>query len=50
MTRKHLTLRDKIIKGLELTHVRLVQSKKERNLDLVFSDNGKIVRMHPKDL
>jgi hypothetical protein len=50
MTKRDNTIRDKIIKGLELTHRRLIQSKKDRNLDLVISDNGKIVRVQPKDL
>ena len=50
MTRKDNNIREKIIKGLELTHKKLIQSKKDRNLDLVISDNGKIIRIHPKDL
>ena len=50
MTKKDNTIRDKIIKGLELTHKKLIQSKKDRNLDLVVSDNGKIIRVHAKDL
>jgi hypothetical protein len=50
MTKKDNTVRDKIIKGLELTHKRLIQSKKDRNLDLVISENGKIIRVHARDL
>jgi hypothetical protein len=50
MTRKENTIREKILKGLELTHKKLIQSKKERNLDLVVSDNGKIIKIQPKDL
>jgi hypothetical protein len=50
MTKKDNTVRDKIIKGLELTHKRLIQSKKDRNLDLVISDNGRIIRIHARDL
>jgi hypothetical protein len=50
MTKKDNTVRDKIIKGLELTHKRLIQSKKDRNLDLVISENGKIIRIHARDL
>jgi hypothetical protein len=50
MTKRDNTIRDKIIKGLELTHKRLIQSKKDKNLDLVISDKGKIVRVLPKDL
>ncbi len=50
MTKKDNTVREKIIKGLELTHKKLIQSKKERNLDLVVSENGKIIHIHAKDL
>ena len=50
MTKKDNIVRDKIIKGLELTHKRLIQSKKDRNLDLVVSENGRIIRIHARDL
>ena len=50
MTKKDNPIREKIIKGLELTHKKLIQSKKERNFDLIISDNGKIVRIKAKDL
>ena len=50
MTKKDNTVRDKIIKGLELTHKRLIQFKKDRNLDLVVSENGRIIRIHARDL
>lgn len=50
MTKKDNFIRDKIIKGLELTHKKLILSKKERNLELIISDKGKVVRVHPKDL
>lgn len=50
MTKKDNKIREKIIKGMELTHKKLVQSKKEKNLDLIVSENGRIVRIHPKDL
>jgi hypothetical protein len=50
MTKKDNTIRDKIIKGLELTHKRLIQTKKERNLDLVVSDKGKVIRVNAKNL
>lgn len=43
-------LRDKIIKGLELTSRRLIKQKKDRNLDVVVSRNGKVVRIKAKDL
>jgi len=50
MTRNDNTIREKIIKGLELTHKKLIQVKKERNFDLIVSDNGKVIHVSPKDL
>jgi len=50
MTRKNNSIREKILKGLDLVHLKLIQSKRDRNLDIVISDNGKIVRLHGKDL
>jgi hypothetical protein len=50
MTKKDNTVREKIIRGLELTHKRLIQYKKERKLDIVVSDNGKIIHLNPENL
>jgi hypothetical protein len=50
MMKKDNPIREKILKGLELSHKKLIQSKKERNLDLIVSVNGKVVRLHAKDL
>jgi hypothetical protein len=50
MTKKENLIRAKIIRGLEIVHKKLIQTKKDRNLDLVISDNGKIVHIHPGDL
>ena len=50
MTRNDNTVRGKIIKGLELTHKKLIKSKKEKNIDMVISKNGKIIRVKAKDL
>ncbi len=50
MTRKDNLVREKILKGMELTYTRLIKFKKERNLDLVVSKKGKIVRIPAKDL
>ena len=36
--------------GMELTMKRLVKTKKERNLPVVVSENGKIRYIDPKDL
>lgn len=49
MTKKDNTLRDKILKGLDLTYLKLIKTKKERNFDFVVSDNGKVIRLHAKD-
>ena len=43
-------IREKILKGMELTYTRLIKSKKERNLDLVVTKKGEIVRILAKDL
>ena len=47
--RDDLLVREKILKGMELTYTRLIKSKKERNLDLVVSKDGKIVRIPAKE-
>jgi len=36
--------------GMELTMKRLIKTKKERNLPVVVSENGKIRYIDPKDL
>ena len=50
MTKKDNPVREKILKGMELTHKRLIQYKKERNLDLVVSKKGKVVKIPAKEL
>jgi len=50
MTKLNNTVREKILNGLDLVHKRLIQTKKDRNLDMVISDNGKIVRLKGKNL
>jgi hypothetical protein len=50
MTKKENDIREKIIKGLELTYKKLIKSKKERNLDLIISQNGKIIKIRAKDI
>jgi hypothetical protein len=49
MTKQDNPIREKILKGMELTYIRLIKSKKERNLDLVVSKDGKIVRIPAKE-
>ena len=41
-------IRAKIIKGLEKTYEKLIQTKIKDDSVLVFSENGKIVKIKPK--
>lgn len=50
MTKENNELIDKILKGLELTQKKLIKYKKDRNLTLVISHNGKITHLKAKDL
>ncbi len=50
MTRSTNTIKEKIIKGLELTHKKLLQSKKDCNQDFVISLEGQIVWVNGRDL
>lgn len=50
MKQKDNDITDKLIKGMELTMKRLIKTKKERNLPVVVSENGKIKYIDPKDL
>jgi hypothetical protein len=50
MTKHDNTVRDKILKGMELVHKKLIKNKKDRNLCLVVSANGSVVRIQPKDI
>ena len=43
-------LRNNIMKGIELAFSRLVQAKQKEDGELVFSRNGKIVKIKAKDL
>lgn len=49
MNRKDNDIKEKIIKGLDLTYLKLIRTKKERNLELVISDKGKIIWLQAKD-
>lgn len=49
MAKKDNIIREKILKGLDLTYHKLIKLKKERNLDLVISDKGKVIKLHAKD-
>jgi len=48
MTTNSLTIREKLIKGLELYYQRLIKNKIDRNINLVVSENGKVVHVDPK--
>ncbi len=50
MTKKENDIREKILKGLDLTYQRLIKMKKERNLDLVISDKGKVIHLSANDI
>jgi len=50
MNNKPNEIRDKILKGLEISSKKLIQYKKSRNLDLVISKDGKVVRINPNDI
>jgi len=50
MTNETNTIREKILKGMELTHKRLIQNKKERNQEIVISKNGKIIKLKASEL
>jgi hypothetical protein len=50
MTAENNIIREKIIKGLNLSSIRLLKNKRDRNLRIVISENGKIVEIDPKDI
>ena len=43
-------LRNKIIKGIDLAYARLLTDKQKDDSELVFTRNGKIVKVKAKDL
>ncbi len=45
---KLLELRDKILKGLELTYAKLLEFKKEKKSVLVVMEGEKIVKIKPE--
>jgi len=47
---KENPVREKVLKGLDLTRKNLLKFKKEKNMQLIISDNGKIIRIRPEDL
>ena len=45
-----IVMRNKIIKGVDLAYERLLIAKQKDNSELVFSRNGKIIKVKAKDL
>ena len=43
-------LRNKIIKGIDLAYDRMLTAKQKDNSELVFTRNGKIVKIKARDL
>ena len=43
-------LREKIIKGINLAYTRLLITRQKENAELVFSKNGKIIRIKASEL
>lgn len=43
-------IRSKIIKGIDLAYQRLLIAKQKDNSELVFTRNGKIVKVKAKDI
>lgn len=44
------SLRDKIIRGLEKTYIKLIVYKKQKNSPMIISKNGKVVAIDPNDM
>lgn len=43
-------LRNKILKGLDIAIEKLIQNKQKENGELIYSVNGKVVKVKAKDL
>ena len=50
MPEENIDLSKKIQRGIEIAHKNLIKEKKEKGHDLIISENGRIVRIPPKDL
>jgi hypothetical protein len=51
MTECEKEIREKIIKELEISHKKLIERKKERNFDLIVSDeNGNVIAIPARNL
>ncbi|PXV68793.1 hypothetical protein CLV62_10157 [Dysgonomonas alginatilytica] len=50
MTRNELALRSKLLVGLSLSYTRLIEKKQIEDGNLIFSKNGKIVKVRARKL
>lgn len=50
MTRNELALRSKLLVGLSLSYTRLIEKKQVEDGNLIFSKNGKIVKVRARKL
>ncbi len=50
MTHNELALRSKLLVGLNLSYSRLIERKQIEDGDLIFSKNGKIVKIKARKL
>lgn len=50
MTRNELALRSKLLVGLSLSYTRLIEKKQIEDGNLIFSKNGKIVKVKARKL
>ena len=50
MNCKEVALRNKLLVGLNLSYTRLIETKQKENGNLIFSENGKIVKVKAREL
>ena len=50
ITRREIVLRNKLLKGMHLSYNRLLEEKQTENGTLIFSKEGKIVRVKARNL
>ena len=50
MNRKEIALRNKLLVGLNLSYTRLIEKKQREDGNLIFSENGKIVKVKARKL
>lgn len=50
MNREELALRNKLLIGLNISYNRLIEKKQKEDGNLIFSKNGKIVKLKARNL